>query len=96
MAKTVKYEFEDDEHAESFASYQDTCLECFKQEDDPKRAEFLLNLLLEMEAQILSLPTQIKVTSCTFARFFLLLMPLLNMVEESSYEKAKELTIKFI
>ena len=44
----------------------------------------------------MQLPTSVKQAECTVQRFFLFLWPLLNMAESGNYDKAKELTVKFV
>lgn len=56
----------------------------------------MLELLLAQKDQILQLPTSIRQAECTIQRFYLLLWPLFNLVEDGNYPKAKELTQKFI
>ena len=96
QAATVTYQFEDKEHAKKFAQFQSQCLNCFKQDSEAEGAIYLLELLLTMKDQILSLPTSIKQVTCTIARFYLLLMPLFELIQQTHYEKAKELAANFI
>jgi len=56
----------------------------------------LLELMLNQKDHILQLPTSIRQAECTIQRFYLLLWPLLNLVEVGNYQKAKELTQKYV
>ena len=49
VAKSVVYTFRDDseEHAQSFASFQERVLQSFNKESEAESAAFLLELLLE-------------------------------------------------
>ena len=62
---------------------------------DAQKAEFLLNLLTKQKENILKLPVSLKEADCTIARFYLLLMPLLTLVETENQDRAKELTTGF-
>ena len=44
----------------------------------------------------MALPTSVKQAECTIQRFYLLLWPLLNLVESADYAKAKSLTQQFV
>ena len=89
----VKYEFEDSEHAKAFENFETKVGECFRLKDGA--AEALLRMILETRELIPELQTSAKHVDCTIQRFYLLLMPLLAMVEESSYAAAKELASEF-
>lgn len=89
----VKYDFEDAEHAKAFKKFEAKISECFKLKDDAPEA--LLRMILETKDLIPELQTSSKHVVCTIQRFYLLLMPLIAMVEETSYAKAKELASAF-
>ena len=44
----------------------------------------------------MQLPTSVRQAECTIQRFFLLLWPLLNIVESGNYDQAKSLTKQFV
>ena len=96
QAKRVEYQFEEAQHAQTFAKFQSRVLDCFSQETESQRALFLLNLLIENKSQILNLPISIKQADCTIARFYLLLMPLFNAAETGNYKETKQLAANFI
>ena len=89
----VKYEFEDAEHAKAFKKFETKVSECFKQKEGA--AEALLRMILETKDLIPELATSAKHVDCTIQRFYLLLMPLIAMVEETNYTAAKELAASF-
>ena len=53
-------------------------------------------MLLETSDMIVELQTSIKHVDCTVQRFYLLLMPLIAMAEETDYPVAKELAGEFM
>lgn len=91
----MKYEFEDGEHAKAFETFEGKVGECLKQTEN-NAAEFLLRILLETSDMISELQTSIKHVDCTIQRFYLLLMPLIAMAEETNYQAAKELAGEFM
>ena len=92
----VEYEFEDAGHAKVFKQFEAKVGECLNQDED-SAAEFLLDMLLETREMIAGLPTSIKHVDCSIQRFYLLLMPLIAMAEETKgqYGKAKEFAQQF-
>ena len=66
-------------------------------QDEDSAAEFLLDMLLETREMIAGLPTSIKHVDCSIQRFYLLLMPLIAMAEDTKgqYGKAKEFAQQF-
>lgn len=70
-------------------------LKCFKKKSDAESAECLMALLWTMRDKVTQLPTSTRETSCTFARFYLLLLPLVNIAEQGDYAKTKALTTNF-
>lgn len=96
VAAKVTYNFEGHEqHAQSFAPFQASVLDSFKKNSDGESAICLLELLLSQKSNILQLPTSVRQAECTIQRFYLLLMPLLNMAEGANYEKTKTLASQF-
>ncbi len=96
LASKIEYEFEEEEHAKNWETYQAQVLTTFKKKTESEQAVALCELLLGQKEQILQLPTSVKQAECTIQRFYLFLWPLLNLAESGNYDKAKELTIKFI
>ena len=91
----VKYTFEDDERAEAFQKFEAKVSECLNT-GAGEAAEFLLKMLLETRDTILELQTSTKHADCTIQRFYLLLMPLISMAEETNYKTAKAIASAFI
>ena len=98
QAATVTFDFgeNEDQHAQSFSNFQANVLQSLKKSSEAESATFLLDLLLNQSEQILSLPTLSRQAECTIQRFYLLLWPLLNLAENGDYNKAKELTCRFV
>ena len=92
---SVAYDFENEQHAQTFAPFEERVLSCFAKETEGQQAAALLELLYSMKDTVLRLPTSVKTAECTIQRFYLLLLPLLNMVEQEDYAQAKSLTEKF-
>ena len=97
-ASKVEYDFEDEDsqHAESFNGYASKVLDSFKKPSEAESAVMLLELLMKQSSYVMKLPTSIRQAECTIQRFFLLLWPLISLAESGDYEKAKDLSIKFI
>ena len=95
MTKVEYNGFEEKKHAEVFQKFGAKVGECLKQHEDTA-AEFLLNMLLDTREMIAELDTSIKRVDCTIQRFYLLLMPLIAMAEETNYDKVKSMTQQFI
>ena len=49
-----------------------------------------------MKAKIVELPTSIRQAECTIQRFYLFIWPLLNLAETGDYQRAKNLTDRFV
>lgn len=82
----------EDQHAQTFNDFADKVLKAYKQKQPSEVAQALLESLLSTKSAILDLPTTIKESDCTIARFYLLLLPLINLVEETSRADAMRLT----
>lgn len=67
-------------------------MKAYKLNQPSEVAQALLESLLSAKSAILDLPTTIKEGDCTIARFYLLLLPLINLVEETSRADARRLT----
>jgi hypothetical protein len=62
VAASLTYDFEEgnEQHAQSFASFQKRVLDSFKKDSEAESAAFLLDLLFEQRDNILKLPTATK------------------------------------
>ena len=82
-------------HAKAFQGFEAQVGDCLRADED-EAAELLLRMLLDTSDMIAKLGTSIKQADCTIQRFYLLLMPLIAMAEETNYDSAKELTNEFM